>query len=81
MDVKKPEYSPKERGLVRMRSVMDFGMGILWVGMGIFLIFFEKFDLGLQSRLDDPLMKAFGGVCMLYGSFRLYRGFRKNYFK
>lgn len=64
-----------------MRSIMDFAMGTLWVGMGVFLIFFEKFDVGLQSRLNDPMMKVFGGVCFVYGIFRLYRGYKKNYFR
>ena len=60
---------------------MDWGMGILWIGMGAFLIFIEKFNTGLEARFDDPVMKAFGGVCILYGGFRVYRGYRKNYLK
>ena len=75
------KLSERDKGFIRMRSIMDYGMGILWIGMGVFLIFIEKFNTGLEARFDDPVMKAFGGVCILYGGFRVYRGYRKNYLK
>jgi hypothetical protein len=28
---------------------------------------------------DSFLLGIFGGLCLLYGAFRLYRGFKKNY--
>lgn len=73
--------TPREKRMIRMRSTMDFGMGLLWLAMGIFLTFFSKSHAGLQSRLDEPVIKIFGVVCMLYACFRIYRGYRKNYFK
>jgi hypothetical protein len=73
--------SQREKGMVRMRSIMDFGMGLLWLGMGIFMIFIKQFNTGIEARFDDPTMKAFGGICILYGAFRIYRGSRKNYLK
>lgn len=78
---KEPQLSERDRGFVRMRSIMDYGMGLLWLGMGIFLIFIDKFNTGLEARFDDPTMKAFGGVCVLYGAFRIYRGYKKNYLR
>ncbi len=73
--------SERDKGLVRMRSIMDYGMGLLWVGMGVFMIFIKQFNTGLEARFDDPTMKGFGAVCALYGAFRIYRGYRKNYLK
>ena len=64
-----------------MRSIMDYGMGLLWLSMGIFLMFIEKFNTGLEARFSDPVMKWFGGICILYGAFRIYRGYKKNYFR
>lgn len=64
-----------------MRSIMDIGMGLLWTAMGIFLVFIEKFNTGLEARFNDPVMKVFGGIAALYGIFRIYRGIKKNYFK
>ena len=71
--------SERDRGYIRMRSMMDFGMGFLWTAMGIFLLFIEKFNTGLEARFGDTSMKIFGGVCVLYGLFRMYRGYKKNY--
>ncbi len=73
--------SRREKGFILMRSIMDFGMGILWMGMGVFFIFIKRFNPILAERYDDLMMKIFGGVCILYGCFRVYRGYKKNYLK
>jgi len=75
------EMSDRDKGFIRMRSMMDYGMGILWLGMGVFLVFIEKFNTGLEARFGDLSMKIFGGVCILYGLFRIYRGYKKNYIR
>lgn len=80
-DYKKEPLSEREKGFLRMRAIMDFGMGLLWTGMGIFLIFLKKFNTGLEARFDDPYMKGFGIICIIYGFFRIYRGYRKNYLR
>ena len=35
-EFEKEEISDREKGYIRMRSIMDFGMGMLWTGMGVF---------------------------------------------
>jgi hypothetical protein len=75
------KLTERDKGFIRMRSIMDFGMGILWIAMGIFLIFIKHFNTGLEARFDDPVMKGFGAVCILYGLFRLYRGYQKQYLR
>ena len=80
-DDKGTRLTEREKGFIRMRSVMDFGMGLLWLGMGIFLIFIRQFNTGLEARFDDSTMQVFGAVCVLYGVFRIYRGYKKNYFR
>lgn len=79
-EFEKDEQTERRKGLVRMKSIMDYGMGLLWMAMGIFIVFIKKFNTGLETRLDDPVMKGFGVVCIVYGLFRLYRGYKKNYF-
>ena len=79
-EFEKEQLSEKNKGYVRMKSIMDFGMGLLWLAMGIFLVFVNKFNTGFEARFDDPVMKFFGAVCIIYGLFRLYRGYKKNYF-
>lgn len=79
MNDERQQLSNRDKGYILMRSIMDFGMGILWTSMGIFLLFIKYFNTELQSRFDDPAMKLFGGVCIIYGGFRIYRGYKKNY--
>jgi hypothetical protein len=79
MQDERHQLSNRDKGYILMRSIMDFGMGILWTSMGIFLLFIKYFNTELQLRFDDPAMKIFGGVCILYGGFRIYRGYKKNY--
>jgi hypothetical protein len=74
-----PSTDMKARNNKIMRSIMDWGMGILWLCMGIFFIFVKHFSQVLAAQYDDPVMKWFGGVCIVYGIFRMYRGYKKNY--
>ena len=78
---KEPFLTKRDRRFMNARSIMDFGMGILWTAMGIFLMFIKKFNTGLEANFDDPVMKIFGGICIVYGAFRIYRAIKKNYFK
>ena len=75
------ELTTKQKGQVRMRTIMDFGMGILWLGMGVFMIFPYTFVPDIALQYDDDRLKIFGAVCLLYGSFRIYRAVKKNYFR
>lgn len=80
-EFEKEQMNERDKSFVRMRSLMDYGMGVLWIAMGIFLIFIKKFNTDLAARFDDPMIKVFGGICILYGLFRVYRGYKKNYLR
>ena len=58
----------------RIRSVMDFTMGGLLLIAGILLLIFEV------GNLDDINRKGLGILFALYGAWRIYRGYKKNYF-
>jgi hypothetical protein len=79
------EYEQKKRKQVsQMRSLMDYGMGFLILLLGLFFLFrMELGDFPLNRRLGKPdvLEKIFGGVCVLYAAWRIYRGYKKNYFR
>ena len=79
-EFEKEEMDPKDRRYVSMRSMMDFGMGILWIAMGIFLLVSEKIT-DRFPKLDDVSFKILGGIAVVYGLFRIYRGYKKNYFR
>ena len=63
-----------------MRSIYDYTMGILWSFVGVFFLIHKKlgFDLGID---DDVLLTIFGVAALLYGLFRLYRGYQASRLK
>jgi len=80
-EFEKEQLSAKDKGYIRMRSIMDLGMGFLWTAMGVFLVFVKYFNTGLETRYDDTTLRIFGIICFIYGIFRIYRGIKKNYLK
>jgi hypothetical protein len=60
------------------RSIMDYGMGAVIFCLGIFFLLAPK--LGVAFNIDDLFRYLFAGLCILYGFFRIYRGYKKNYF-
>ncbi len=79
------EYEKKKRKQISgMKSLLDYGMGLIILLMGLFFLFRSKLgNMPLNERLGKPdsLEKVFGVFCILYGAWRIYRGYRKNYFK
>ena len=78
------EYENKKRKQVStMKSLLDYGMGILILGAGVFFFFRDKFG-GVSFNQKFPpndIDKIFGAICLLYGAWRIYRGYKKNYFR
>jgi hypothetical protein len=77
------EYEKKKRKQVSlMRSLMDYGMGLIIVLGGLFFFLRSKFNLPFNERFPpNDIDKIFGIICIFYGSWRIYRGYKKNYFK
>jgi hypothetical protein len=80
-EFEKDPLSERHKGYLRMRSIMDYGMGLLWMGMGVFMFFNQRFTDTLAERFDPASLKVFGAICVLYGGFRIYRGYKKNYLR
>ena len=70
----------RRKGYVLMRSLMDIGFGILYLAVGLFVLFGKKFGF-TGPVFDPPFVYFFAGICIAYGSFRIYRGVKKNYFR
>ncbi len=71
----------RQKAYLRTRSIVDYSMGLLWMSMGVFLLFKKYFDVNIAMELDDPAFKILGGICVIYGIFRMYRAYKKNYYK
>jgi hypothetical protein len=69
----------KQRAYINRRAIMDLGMGIIYTGMAALMFFADK--VGLNAVFSQPFSYIFGGICLLYGGFRIYRGVRKNYLR
>jgi hypothetical protein len=61
-----------------MRSAMNYGMGAIYLLVGGFLLFPEKLGFEMDA-FDDTARYIFGGIIILYGVWRIYRGIRKEY--
>lgn len=78
------EYENKKRKQVStMKSLMDYGMGLIILLLGVFFFFRGKLGkIPLNEKFPpDSLDKIFGAFCLVYGIWRIYRGYKKNYFR
>ncbi|HSU28247.1 MAG TPA: hypothetical protein VLJ68_07695 [Chitinophagaceae bacterium] len=77
------EYEKRKRKQISlMRSMLDFGMGIIILGAGAFFMFRQKFHIRLNEKFPpNDVDQIFGAICILYGAWRIYRGYKKNYFR
>lgn len=74
------EYDDKKlRAYRNRRALMDYGMGILYLAAGGFLLLSNKLGREMDF-LPEPYTYIFGGLLLIYGVFRIYRGYKKNYF-
>lgn len=62
-----------------MRRVYHITIGIVILGIGILIFMNDVIGLDLMKDFDPVMIYAFGGLCLLYGGFRLYRGIKKDF--
>jgi hypothetical protein len=68
----------KERDKQQKRLLLlrDVSMGIVILGAGFFFLLRSWLVLDFNQRYPpDQLDKLFGMVCLLYGGWRVYRGY------
>jgi hypothetical protein len=76
------EYeNKKKKQISQMKSIMDYGMGIVMILVGLYFLFHQALNINIGDSSSSLLEKFFGVMCLLYGSWRIYRGYKKNYFK
>lgn len=64
-----------------MRSLKDIIMAVIILAVGVLMFFGDKFQFTriLMANKDPMIKYIFGGLCALYGGFRLYRGIKQDY--
>ncbi|MEO6136453.1 MAG: hypothetical protein ABIP35_14940 [Ginsengibacter sp.] len=82
MSLEEFENTPdrKTKRFIMMRSITDFGMGAIYVAIGAIILFAKQLSFNSDFAMSIPA-KLFAVLAIIYGSFRIYRGFRKNYFR
>lgn len=68
----------RKKGYILRRAILDYGMGLIIFGFGVFFLAAPK--LGINFNVDKFYRYSFSVLCLLYGGFRVYRGYKKNYF-
>jgi uncharacterized membrane protein len=76
------DYEQKRRKQVsRMRSMVDYTMGALFTLLGIYFLIYNRMGWNVFDREPSSIDYFIGGLFVLYGAWRIYRGYKKNYFR
>ena len=60
----------------RMQKVREYSMGGLFLLAGLFFSLRSQLDLEINLRFPPDLTdRIFGAVCLLYGAWRVHRGY------
>jgi hypothetical protein len=80
-EFEKEQISDREKNAIRMRSITNYTMGVFFIAVGFFFMFPTKYTAQYINQYDPLVIKLFAGLCWVYGLFRLYRGYKKNYYR
>lgn len=75
------QLSDRDKNLVRMKSITNYVMGIFLIGVGFVFLFPLDSMKPYFVGYDPTMLKLFAALCFIYGAFRMYRGYAKNYFR
>lgn len=72
----------KKKQISSMRAITDYGMGIFFSILGLVFLFHEQLGIDFSRFSKTSFIDVvFGIISLLYGLWRIYRGYKKNYFK
>jgi hypothetical protein len=69
----------QQKNYRNMRMIYDLSMAVIILGMAVFLLLAEKLGIEQLVLIDSMFRYLMGSVFLLYGGFRLYRGFKRDY--
>jgi hypothetical protein len=74
------EYQEEQRKKgAAAKSVLDYAMGIIMLALGIYFLVYQKLGINVFNRDPSNIDYVIGLLCIAYGSWRVYRGYKKNY--
>lgn len=76
------QYQEQERKrTARVRSVMDYIMGFILFLVGCFFLSYGWFGIEIMGKKHSMLDYVIGALFIVYGIWRMYRGYKKDYFR
>ena len=67
----------REKSYRIMRTIYDVAMGASMIGVAVVVLMAEKWNIEQLVGWESWMRYFFGGVLLLYGSFRIYRGIKQ----
>ena len=80
-EFEKEHLTEREKNAIRMRKITNYTMGVFFIAMGFFFMFPTKYTARYVGQYDPTTIKMFAVICWIYGLFRMYRGYSKNYYR
>jgi uncharacterized membrane protein HdeD (DUF308 family) len=71
----------QNRQTTRVRSLMDYAMGVLLLVIGSYFLAYRELGINVFRQKPSVIDYFIGALFVLYGVFRIYRGYKKNYFR
>lgn len=72
----------KKKQISSMRAITDYGMGIFFTLLGLVFLFHEQLGIDFSRFSKTSAIDIlFGVISLAYGIWRIYRGYKKQYFK
>ena len=72
ISVMNPQQPNGAKRTLRVQMISDFGMGILYLGLSAWILVTKRFG---NFELTGPIAYGMIGLLVIYGGFRIYRGF------
>ena len=73
----------RQKNFTLLRSVYNITMAVFVLAMAVVMLWGNRLGIEALDQFIDPidpvLRYLFGGLCLIYGFFRLYRGINKEY--
>ena len=73
-------FERKQRRKWGVQSIADITRAVIILAVGVFLLTGSFFKIEFVMSIESFIRYWFGGISLLYGGFRLYRGIRGERF-
>jgi uncharacterized membrane protein len=76
--MKEPFTNKERKSFGFLKMVYHITASLIILGMAVLMFMGKKWNIPRIATASDEVRYMFGGLCALYGSFRMYRAFLKD---